>query len=176
MQRIVAIYRNNHWLTILFSMFDLSSHCGMTLHIVLWFGTKLVTSGNFVVQYEEVRLCFRRCLYVCLFVSKFAGKLPNGFAWKFQGGLANEQMIKLWWRSGSPSGYRDVFRIRHYWEIRKVVSTDCAAWGCRAGHALAGIAIATMTSLRHRPLAEVCTVPVLLVLFCYVQKMSVYVS
>ena len=27
-----------------------------------------------------------------------------------------------------------------------------------------GIATATMTSLRHRPLAEVCTVPVLLLL------------
>jgi len=49
---------------------------------------------------------------------------------------------------------------------------------CSAGHALAGIAIATVTSLRHRPmtdsgteivtlirraLAEVATVPVLLV-------------
>ena len=44
-----------------------------------------------------------------------------------------------------------------------MVSTDCAALRCRAGHALAGIAIATMTSLRHRPLAEVYTVPVLLV-------------
>jgi len=54
-----------------------------------------------------------------------------------------------------------VFRIRHYWEIRKMVSTDCAAQRCRAGHALAGIAIATTTSLRHRPLADVYTVPVL---------------
>ena len=54
-----------------------------------------------------------------------------------------------------------------------MVSTDCAARRCGAGHALAGIAIATMTSLRHRPttdsydrraLAEVCPVPVLLVL------------
>ena len=65
-----------------------------------------------------------------------------------------------------------VFRIRHYWKILKVVSTDCAARRCSARHALAGIAIATMTSLRHRPttdshdrraLAEVCIVPVLLV-------------
>jgi len=52
-----------------------------------------------------------------------------------------------------------------------VVSTDCAARRCSAGNALAGIGIATMTSLRHRPttdshdrraLADVCTVPVLL--------------
>jgi len=66
-----------------------------------------------------------------------------------------------------------VFRIHHYWEIRKVVSADCASRRCSARHALAGIAIATMTSLRHRlttdshgrrALAEVCTVLVLLVI------------
>ena len=57
-----------------------------------------------------------------------------------------------------------VFRIRHYCEIRKVVSSDCAALRCRAGRALAGITIATMASLRRRPLAEVGTVPLLLVL------------
>jgi len=56
-----------------------------------------------------------------------------------------------------------VFQIRHYYEIRKVVSSDCAARRCSAQHALVGIAIATVTSLRHRPLAEVCAVPVLLV-------------
>jgi len=53
-----------------------------------------------------------------------------------------------------------VFRIRHYWKIRKVVST---VWCGSVRHALAGITIATMTSLRHRPFAEVCTVPVFLV-------------
>jgi len=66
-----------------------------------------------------------------------------------------------------------VFQIHHYWEIRKVVSTDCTARRCSARHALAGIAIATMMSLRHwlvtdshdrRALAEVCTVLVLLVI------------
>ena len=70
------------------------------------------------------------------------------------------------------------FGIRHYWEIRKVVSTDCGARRCSARHSLACIVIATVTSLRHRPttdsgtdiatlvrrsMAEVCTVPVLLV-------------
>ena len=64
------------------------------------------------------------------------------------------------------------FWIRHYWEIRKVVSRDCAARRCRAGHALPGISLATMTSLRHQPtadsherraMADVCTVSVLLV-------------
>jgi len=60
-----------------------------------------------------------------------------------------------------------VFRIRHYWDMRKVASSDCAAWCCSAGHVLAGITIATITLLRHRLLAEECTVPVLLVhIFC----------
>jgi len=69
-------------------------------------------------------------------------------------------------------------------EIRKAVSTDCAARRCSAGHALAGIAIATVTSLRHRPttdsgtdiatlvryaLAEVCTDLVLLVIAMFVR-------
>jgi len=35
---------------------------------------------------------------------------------------------------------------------------------CETLQCWAGIAIATMTSLRHRPLAEVCNVPVLLVI------------
>jgi len=48
-----------------------------------------------------------------------------------------------------------IFGIRHYWEIWKVVSTDCAARRCSAGHALAGITIATMMSLRHQPTTDV---------------------
>jgi len=77
---------------------------------------------------------------------------------------ANEQMIKFWWQSGYRLDTGIVFRIHHYWEIREVVSTDCDERRCSAQHALAGITIATMTSLRHWPLAEVCTVPVLLAL------------
>ena len=36
----------------------------------------------------------------------------------------NQQTVKFSWQSGSPSGYHTgiVFRIRHYWEIRKVVN------------------------------------------------------
>ena len=58
-----------------------------------------------------------------------------------------------------------------------MVSIDCAARRCSARHALAGITIATMTSLRHWPttdsrhrraLAEVCTVLVLLVVVHFV--------
>jgi len=60
--------------------------------------------------------------------------------------------------SGDPDHRLDtgiVFRFRHYWEMRKVVSTDCAARRCSARHALAGIAIATVTSLHHRPATDV---------------------
>jgi len=91
---------------------------------------------------------------VCLFVRNFAKKsFPTDLHEIFREGWqrANEQMTKFWWRSGSPSEYRNCFRIRHYWEIRKVVSTDCAGRRCRAGHAPAGITIATITSLRRRP-------------------------
>ena len=69
------------------------------------------------------------------------------FSWKVDSGPVNK-MIRFWWRSRSRSGYC-LLDLSLYWEIRKVVSTDCAARRCSAGHALAGIAIATMTSLRH---------------------------
>jgi len=62
-----------------------------------------------------------------------------------------------------------VFQIRHYWEIRKVISTDCPVRRCSTRHAPAGIAIATMTSLRHQFLAEVCTVPELVVNYTSLQ-------
>jgi len=94
---------------------------------------------------------------------KLAGKVDNG-------------PVNKWLNfSGDPDHRLDtgiVFRIRHYWEIRKVVSTDCAARRCSAVYALASIAVATMTSLRYRPttdshdrraLAEVCTVSLLIV-------------
>jgi len=63
-------------------------------------------------------------------------------------------------------------------ERYNLFSTDCAVQRRSVGHALTGIVIATMTSLHHRPttdswtdiatlvrgaLAEVCTVPVLVV-------------
>jgi len=33
-----------------------------------------------------------------------------------------EHVVKFWWQFGSPSGYTGiVFRIRHYWEILKVL-------------------------------------------------------
>jgi len=113
------------------------------------------------------------CLFVCLLAT--LRKTSERICTKFSGKVGNGPVNK-WLNFGShPDHCLDtgiVFRIRCYWEIRKVVSTDCAARLCSAGRALAGIAIATMTSLRHRPttgnhdrraLAEVCSVPVLLV-------------
>jgi len=94
---------------------------------------------------------------------------------KFSGKVDNRPMNKRLNFSGDPDHRLDtgiVFRIRYYWEIRKVVSTDGSARRCSGGHVLERIAIATMTLLRHqsttdihyrRALAEVCTVPVLLV-------------
>jgi len=76
------------------------------------------------------------------------GGSREGWQW------ASEYMIKFWCRSGSPFGYMDVFRISHYWEIWKVAS----------GHSF--ILIRQMAALVRRPLAEVCTVPVLLVWIC----------
>jgi len=114
------------------------------------------------------QLCARTSKRICI---KFSGKVGNG-------------PFNNWLNFGGDPDHRldtgIVFRIRYYWEIRKVVSTDCAVRRCSARHALAGVAIATMTSLRHRPmtdsgtdvatlvrraLVEVCTVPVLLVLY-----------
>jgi len=49
---------------------------------------------------------------------------------------ANAQMIKFWWRSGSLSGCRDCFWIRHCWEIQKVVNRQicCSYWFARWCH------------------------------------------
>ena len=93
------------------------------------------------------------------------------FSRKVRNGLMNKRLNF----GGDPRHCLDtviVFRIGHYWEIRKVVSTDCAARRCSAQHALACITVATMTSLRHRLLAEVCTVPVLLVIFIPCERLS----
>jgi len=79
---------------------------------------------------------------------------------KFAGKVGNGSMNKRLNFGGDPDHRLDtgiVFRIRHYWEIWKVVSIDCAARRSSAGHALADIAIATMTSLRHRPTTDIET-------------------
>jgi len=79
---------------------------------------------------------------------KFSGKVGNGPMNKRL--IVNKQLNF----GGDPDHRLDtgiVFRIRHYWEIRKVVN----------GHSF--ILICQMAALVRRALAEVCTVPVLLV-------------
>ena len=77
---------------------------------------------------------------------------------KFSGEVDNGPMNNWLNFGGDPDHHLDTGIFIDRQGLRKVVSTDCAARRCRAD-----ITIATMTSLRHRPLAEVCTVSVLLV-------------
>ena len=91
-------------------------------------------------------------IVVCLSVCLLATLRKNFRIWicmKFSGKVGNGPVNKRLNFGDDPDHRLDtgiVFRIRRYWEIRKVVSTDCAARRCSARHALAGIAIATMTS------------------------------
>jgi len=102
-------------------------------------------------QYNFVASAIVLCLSVCLFVSNFAQKLLNGLHEIFREGwqFANEQMIRFWWRSGSPSGYRDSFT-----DLSLLRDTES---GINRLHCatLQGIAIATMTSLHHWPMTDV---------------------
>ena len=110
-------------------------------------------SSCFVISAKEVMFSsLSVCLSVCLCAKtsericmKFSGKVGNGPVNKCLnfGGDRDRRMYAV-----------IVFRIRHYWEIRKVVSTDCTPRRCSAGHAVAGIVIATMTSLHHRPTTD----------------------
>jgi len=89
------------------------------------------------------RLCFRRCLSVCLLAS-LQKNFPADLHEIFRKGRqwANEQKIKFWCRSGSGIRIQIPIRIR----IRRIRIR---------------IRIATLV---RRALAEVCTVPVFLVM------------
>jgi len=96
---------------------------------------------------------------------KFAGKVGNG-------------PMNSWLNFGGDPDHRldtgIVFRMRHYWEIRKVVSTDCAACvtlqcttcTSRRRHSNYDVITSPADDRQRdiRPLAEVCIVPVLLVI------------
>jgi len=66
-------------------------------------------------------------LFVCLSVSNFAEKTSKRICMKFSWKMGNEPVNK-WLNFGSNPGHHlntgIVFRIRHYWEIQKVVSTN----------------------------------------------------
>ena len=75
---------------------------------------------------------------------------------KFPGKVGNGPLNKRLNFGGDPDHRLDtgiVFRTRHYWEMRKVVN----------GHKSAAHTDRQMAALVRRALAEVCTVPVLLV-------------
>jgi len=76
----------------------------------------------FITSVKEVMFS---SFIVCLSVSDFAQKLPNEYASNFQARLANGPMNKLLNFGGDSDHHLDtgiVFRIRYYWEIRKVVN------------------------------------------------------
>jgi len=122
---------------------------------------------------------FDVCLSVCNFVQKNGRTdlhqiFTEGCRW------ANEQMRKFWWRSGSPSGYRDCFPDSSLLGDTESGTNRlrCATLQCRACTSRHRHTMHRYPSLRHRPttdsgtdittlvrraLAEVCTVPVLLV-------------
>ena len=95
------------------------------------------------------------CLSVC---SQLCAKTSEQNCMKFSGKVCDGPLNNWLNFDGDPDHCLDtgiVFRICHYWEIRKLVSTDCAARRCSAGHAPVGIAIATMMSLHHWPTTDV---------------------
>jgi len=95
-------------------------------------------------------------LFVCLSSSKFCAKTPERICVTFSRKAGNGPLNKLL-NFGGDLGHRldtgIVFRIRHYWKIRKVLTDKN----------LLLILIRQMAALERRALAEVCTVPVILV-------------
>jgi len=73
----------------------------------MWWGPLTI----FCCYYTSAKwLCFCRCLSVCLLATlrkNFQSDLHESFREGWQ--WASEQLIKFWWLSGSPSGYRDCF-------------------------------------------------------------------
>jgi len=85
---------------------------------------------------------------------------------KFSRKVGNGSLNKRLYFGGDPDHRRDtgiVFRIHHYWQIRKIVN----------GHSFT--LIRQMTALVSRALAEVCTVAVLLVLNVFLMR-QVYIT
>jgi len=102
------------------------------------------------VIFSSFFVCLSVCLSVCLLATlrkNFRTDLHKIFRKGWQ--WARELVIRFWWQSGSLYGYRYCFfRIHHYWEIRKVLSADCAAWATRQCRACTHY---QASSLRHRP-------------------------
>jgi len=81
---------------------------------------RCVTEWLWLIRYlrQLRRICFCRCLSVCLSVCLLATLRKN-----LQTDLYENFQGRWQWNfGGDPYGYRDCFRIRRYWEIRKVVN------------------------------------------------------
>jgi len=93
-------------------------------------------------------MCNRHCLFVCLSVSNFAQK-PERICTTFARKISNGPVNKWLNFGGDPDHLLDtgiVFRIRHCWEIRKMVN----------GHSF--VLIRQMAARVRRGLAEICNV------------------
>jgi len=128
----------------------------------------------FLVLYlHQERLCFRRCLSVFFWLlatlrRNFRIDLHEIFRESLQ--LPDEQMVKFWWRSGSPSGYSDCFLDS---SLLRDTESGINRLRCASRHRHSNYDVITSppTTDIHdrRALAEVCTVQVLLVslFFCF---------
>ena len=100
-------------------------------------------------------MCSHRCFSVCL-LATMCKNFRTDFM-KFSGRLAMKQMIKFWWRSGSPFGYSNCFPdlSHNKWltDINLLLISE--------------LLIRQRAALVRRALAEVWTVPVLLVNYWY---------
>jgi len=69
------------------------------------------------------------CLSVCLIVSNFAQKLPNGFAWNFQGRLAMGQRLNFGddprIRDPDTDPYRDTGKTCPGWGMHRPSASSC---------------------------------------------------
>ena len=122
------------------------------------------------------RLYFRHCLSVCLLATlrrNFQTDLHEIFREGWQ--WVDEQLIKFWWRSGSPPGYRDCFPDSVLlWDRESLTALQLTslrhrptiAWLCCTQPRCTQYAVSfahNIARLVRRGLTEVCTVPLLLV-------------
>ena len=120
---------------------------------------------------HQGRLFSSSFVYDCLLAlcTKTSKRICMRFSWNVGNGL-NRPMNK-WLNFGGDLDHRldtkIVFRIRHYWEIWKVVSMDCAVMlqcrACTSRHHHSNYDVITSLAHDRCALADVCTVRMLLV-------------
>ena len=125
----------------------------VTAVAALWLTIQTFTSAKEVL-FSSLFVCWFVCL--CLLANLYKNFridlheiFREGWQW------TNEKIVKFWWWFHHRLDTGIVFRIRHYWEIQKVVNGHKSRTDSPDG----GTDVAT---LERRALAEVCTVPMLL--------------